>query len=171
MLSNEINMNLATVTPAVLLVYLVNKTFRFMFYALLKVRKSREETFSSFRHILLDMDRLLLMRDNPPSAPPPLTWTETGEPTMVASGPEEPRGPCVLNADDLGMLMLHIHECRTLLWEDRRRFSLQTLRDVAEDLAELAGERGPVSVEQQLQIISRMCRTYPFLKVHGSTGG
>jgi hypothetical protein len=68
------------------------------------------------------------------------------------------------------MLMLHIHECRTILWEDRRRFSLQTVRDVAEDLAELAGERGPVSVEQQLQIISRMCRTYPFLKVQGAIG-
>ena len=136
-------MNLATVTPAVLLVYLVNKTFRFLFYVLLKVKKSREETFSSFRHIILDMDRLLLMRDNPPSAPPPLTWTEDGQPTTVdTSAPEEPRGPCVLNADDLGMLMLHIHECRTILWEDRRRFSLQTLRDVAEDLAELAGERG-----------------------------
>jgi len=36
---------------------------------------------------------------------------------------------------------------------------------MAEDLAELAGERGAVSVRQQLQIISRMCRTYPFLKV------
>ena len=172
MLSNEINMNLATVTPAVLLVFLVNKTFRFMFYALLKVRKSREETYASFRHVLLDMDRLLLMRDNPPSAPPPLTWTESGAPaTVPPSAPVEPLAPRVLNADDLGMLMLHIHECRTILWEDRRRFSLQTLRDVAEDLAELAGERGPVSVEQQLQIISRMCRTYPFLKVHGSSVG
>jgi len=170
MTSNEINMNLASVTPAVLLLLFVNKSFRFLFYALLKVRKSREETFSSFRHIILDMDRLLLMRDNPPSAPPPLTWTENGEPAMVvASSPEKPRGPYVLNADDLGMLMLHIHECRTILWEDRRRFSLKTLCDVNEDLAELAGERGPVSVEQQLQIISRMCRTYPFLKV-GSQG-
>jgi hypothetical protein len=170
MVSNEINMNLAAVTPAVLLVYLVNKTFRFMFYALLKIRKSREETYSNFRHVLLDMDRLLLMRDNPPSAPPPLAWTENGEPMAVVTLEEKPRSPCVLNADDLGMLMLHIHECRTILWEDRRRFSLQTVRDVAEDLAELAGERGPVSVEQQLQIISRMCRTYPFLKVQGAIG-
>jgi hypothetical protein len=39
---------------------------------------------------------------------------------------------------------------------------------VAEDLAELAGERGPVSVSQQLQIISRMSRTYPFMKVISS---
>lgn len=158
MLSNEINMNLAAVTPAVLLVYLVNKTFKFLFYALLKVRKSREETYSSFRHIILDMDRLLLMRDNPPSAPPPLTLTENGEPTtVVQSRPEEPRGPCVLNADDLGMLMLHIHECRTILWEDRRRFSLKTLRDVAEDLAELAGERGTELCEKWTPNYFRFC--------------
>ena len=48
----------------------------------------------------------------------------------------------VLIADDLGMLMLHIHELRTILWTDRRRFSSDVLRSVAEDLAELAGERG-----------------------------
>jgi len=68
----------------------------------------------------------------------------------------------------LGMLLLHIHECRNILWESRRRFQSDVIRNVAEDLAELAGERGPVSVSQQLAIISRMSRTYPFMKVVSS---
>ena len=66
------------------------------------------------------------------------------------------------------MLLLHIHECRNILWQSRRRFGSDVLRNVAEDLAELAGERGPVSVGQQLQIINRMARTYPFMKVVSS---
>ena len=74
----------------------------------------------------------------------------------------------VLNADDLGMLMLLVHECRIMLWQDRCHFSRQEKRNVLEDLAELAGERGAVSVQQQLQIIVRMCRTYSFLKVISS---
>ena len=41
-----------------------------------------------------------------------------------------------------------------------RRSELPSLR---EDLAEIAGERGPVSIKQQLQIVKRMSRTYVFL--------
>ena len=64
--------------------------------------------------------------------------------------------------------MLHLHELRTILWQRRGRFSPDVIRSVSEDLAELAGERGAVSVRQQLSIIARMCRTYPFLKVASS---
>lgn len=157
--SNEINMNLAAVTPAFLIAYGARSVYRFCVYALFKLGKSREDTFASFRHVILDIERLLVMRDNPPAVPPPLGTANLKK--MVVPTP----GPRVLNADDLGMLMLHLYECRVILWQDRQRFSPQILRDVAEDLAELAGERGAVSVKQQLQIISRMCRTYPFLKV------
>jgi hypothetical protein len=41
-----------------------------------------------------------------------------------------------LSAEDLGMLLLHIHECRNILWQSRRRFRSDVLRNVAEDLAE-----------------------------------
>jgi hypothetical protein len=145
MTSYEINMNVAAVTPAVLILYGINRVSRFLFYALLKVKKSREEVHASFRQVMLDIERLLLMRDNPPSAPPPLTWTEDGHPATVPAIAEQPRGSCVLNSDDLGMLMLHIHECRTIIWEDRRRMPPRILRDIEEDLAELAGERGMYS--------------------------
>ena len=169
MSSNEINAKIAAMTPAFILLYGTRSIFRFCFYALLKFGKSKEETYQTFRHTILDIERLLTMRDNPPDAPPPLSgYVPSVSPRKSANRhppASENRGGDVLDANDLGMLMLHIHECRKLLWEDRRRFSASELRNVTEDLAELAGERGPVSVQQQLAIITRMCRTYSFLKV------
>ena len=159
-MSNEINMNLAAVTPAVMLIYSIRFFFRFLWYALLQIGKSREETYAQIRKIMLDVERLLVMRDKPPSAPPPLS--ESGGKIVQVGATSDPD---VLTADDLGMLMLLLHECRTILWNDQHRFSPQVSRDVAEDLAELAGERGPVSVKQQLQIITRMYRTHSFMKV------
>lgn len=153
--STNFNMNLAAVTPFVLLVYMTQKAFKFVFYATLKVGKSREDCYGSFFNTLLEMERLLLMRDNPPT--PRHNKNNHAEASQIV-------GDTVLSADDLGMLMLHIHELRISLWRDRRRFSPQIVKSVGEDLAELAGERGAVSVRQQLQIIARMCRTYPFLK-------
>ena len=141
--SNNINMNLAAVTPAVLLVYSAKKAFQFLFYTLIKLGKSTEETYGSFLHILIEIERLLVMRDAPPT--PPIMSVEDSlrrqqlqetNPRLVASDDN------VLNADDLGMLMLHIHELRTILWQDRKRFFPDIIRSVAEDLAELAGERG-----------------------------
>lgn len=136
MSANDINMNLAAITPAVLLVYGSARVFRFLFFGLLKLRESREETYSSFRHVLTDIERLLVMRDNPPLPPPSID-----DPTIVPVL-QSPNQPCVLGSDDLGMLMLLIHECRTILWKGRSRFSPAIIRSVSEDLAELAGERG-----------------------------
>jgi ATP synthase regulation protein NCA2 len=144
--SNNINMNLAAATPALMMLYSVKRVFQFVFYATFKLGKSREETYAMFRHILTEVERLLVMRDNPPT-PPVLSGEESAfhlrRHTQDASRQSlvTPHDS-VLNTDDLGMLMLHIHELRTILWRDRRRFSWSTIRSVAEDLAELAGERG-----------------------------
>ena len=132
MSANEINMNLAAITPAVLLLYGTGRVFRFLFYSLFKLRKNREETYSAFRQLLTDIERLLDMRDNPPG----LTLPSKAD---TAANPEQSR---VLGMDDTGMLMLHIHECRSILWRDRFRFSPETIHSVSEDLAELSGERG-----------------------------
>jgi ATP synthase regulation protein NCA2 len=140
--SNEINMNLAAVTPAVLLIYLAQRGVKFLLYALLKIGKSRDETYATFRQIVLDIERLLIMRHAPPSVPPPLTWgSKANRQDSLPATWRRHKGD-TLSADDLGMLMLHIHECRTILWQDRNRFSSPTIRNLAEDLAELAGERG-----------------------------
>lgn len=162
--ANEINMNLAAITPAFLALSSIRFIFRKLFYALLKVGKSREETYSNFRHILLDIERLLVMRDNPPSSLflPSSGASARSEEDIISENKSHKN---VLTSDDLGMLMLLVHECRIILWQDRNRFSRVELRNVSEDLAELAGERGAVSVQQQLRIIARMCRTYSFLKV------
>jgi hypothetical protein len=188
MQSNEFNFKLAAMTPAFVVVYGVNKMFKFLFYALLKLGKSREQTHEQLRLVVIDMERLLVMRDCPPSAPPPLDWRH-GRATSAASKNKNRFGTAgtpsssssetqmrssrssenvVLSSDDLGMLMLLIHECRAIMLENRQRFSVQEFRSMAEDVAELSGERGPVSVKQQLSIISRMFRTYSFLKVVSS---
>ena len=190
--SNEINMRLTSMTPAFMLVSTCQYIIKKVYYALFKLGKSKEEVYASFRHIILEIERLLVMRDNPPFSLPPLstgvqyhrddnsakkTFTDI---TSVASHPKSRYGNYssqqthdqshqnVLDADDLGMLMLLVHECRLILWQNRRRFTSQEQRSVREDLSELAGERGAVSVQQQLQIIARMCRTYSFLKVISS---
>jgi hypothetical protein len=156
--ANDINMNVAAVTPVAMLVYVSSRLFRFIYYALLKIGKSKEDTYASLRSILTDVERLLVMRDNPPQ-PPPLP----GRPKQGTA--ESPLASSLLNSDDLGMLMLLLHGFRQILWKEHRRFPPESIRSVSEDLAELAGERGPVSVQQQLRILSRMSRTYPFLKV------
>lgn len=172
--SNEINMRIAAMTPAVILLMAIRKAFRLLFYAFLKVGKSKDEIYSSFRQTILDIERLLVMRDNPPSPPDSLEWGSTrtssnsGALEYFNAKQQQGQKSQTLSAEDLGMLLLHIHECRSILCESRRRFRSDVLRNVAEDLAELAGERGPVSVAQQLQIIARMSRTYPFMKVVSS---
>ena len=116
--SNEMNMKLAAMTPAFLIVYGIRYTFRIVFYALLKIGKSKEEIFASFRLIILDIERLLVMRNDPPLAPAPLTWgVATNDGGAESALTERRYGHNVLSAEDLGMLMLLVHECRKILWE------------------------------------------------------
>lgn len=163
MSANDMTTNVAAITPVAMLAYIQTVFFKFMYHSMLKLGKSREETYGSFRNVLTDIERLLVMRDDPPNLVSSGGYrgghrSERGNQTPSSSQPS------VLEADDLGMLMLLIHELRSILWQDNRRFSAEQARSVLEDLAELAGERGAVSVRQQLQIIARMCRTYSFLQ-------
>mmetsp|Transcript_24184 Transcript_24184/g.52281 ORF Transcript_24184/g.52281 Transcript_24184/m.52281 type:complete len:1171 (+) Transcript_24184:150-3662(+) len=154
--SNEINMQIAAMTPAVMLLMAIRKGFSFVFYAILQVGKSKDEIYASFRQTILDIERLLVMRDNPPSPPASFDhWGSTRPSTnncnnsadeTINTRQQFEKPNTILSAEDLGMLLLHIHECRNILWQSRRRFRSDVLRNVAEDLAELAGERGPVSV-------------------------
>lgn len=168
--STNFNLNMAAVTPFVMMMYLTKRAFQFVFYATLRLGKSREETYGNFLHILTEIERLLNIRDVPPQISFHAGGYALNEPTVDHDAKQLPGhvdGDTVLSSDDLGMLMLHIHALKIILWRDQRRFSASVIRSVAEDLSELAGERGAVSVRQQLQIIARMHRTYPFLKVVG----
>ena len=159
MSANDINMNVAAITPMFVLVYANVRFFRFLYHAVLRLGRSREETYADFRTILNDIERLLVMRDSPPDL---YRQHKTGALTSSAGS------CCILSPDDLGMLMMLIYELRTILMRERRRFTRDEIRGISEDLAELAGERGAVSVRQQLQILTRMSRTYSFLKVLGT---
>jgi len=141
MSANDINMNVAAITPVLMLIYGTTRVFRFLYYALLKLGKSREETYESFRSILTDIERLLVMRDDPP-IPSISALERQNRDAAITKSPVSQE----LCADDLGMIMLLIHECRSILWRDGRRFSNDTIRSVHEDLAELAGERGKTAL-------------------------
>jgi hypothetical protein len=70
-----------------------------------------------------------------------LEWGSHPRPESIESTAAEGKDAQTLSADDLGMLLLHIHECRQIIWQNRRRFRGGLLRNLTEDLAELAGER------------------------------
>ncbi|GMI27616.1 hypothetical protein TeGR_g11788 [Tetraparma gracilis] len=144
-------------------------------------RKSKEETYATIRGLLLDIERLLVMRDDPPPPPDQLSYHEgASDPTLGLSfdaqaspaarpGLEEQKAKRAprktLDENDWGMMMLLIHEIQVVLAREQRRFGGSDIANVLEDLAEIAGERGPVSIKQQLAIVERMARTYSFLKV------
>jgi len=113
---------------------------------------------------LTEIERLLIMRSNPPAPPPTTASLRMNDTATSASDGGMYEADCVLGSDDVGMLMLHIHELRTIMYQERRRFSPTALRSVSEDLAELSGERGAVSVRQQLLIVHRMNRAYAFVQ-------
>ncbi|CBJ26254.1 conserved unknown protein [Ectocarpus siliculosus] len=69
----------------------------------------------------------------------------------------------VLDELDLGKLMMLVHQVLRLIRSGPRRFPRRDLVNLHEDLAELVGERGLVSVGQQLQIVQRVQRSYKFL--------
>lgn len=155
MSANDMNMNVAAITPAVIFAYIGSRIFRFIAYALLKVGRSREEIHASFRRTITDIERLLVMRDNPPL--PPLSENEQDPETNLHSANSE---IMKLNPDDLGMLMLLVHECRTLMRQNPRRFSKNTIASILEDLSELTGERGKYSSE--LFSVVRQHLTIPY---------
>ncbi|KAJ1452774.1 ATP synthase regulation protein NCA2-domain-containing protein [Pelagophyceae sp. CCMP2097] len=72
--------------------------------------------------------------------------------------------------DDSGLVLLCVHNLRKLLTRNRHRFSATTCYHLLEDLAELGGERGDVSVEQRLLIVQRVQRWHPFLRPTSELG-
>mmetsp|Transcript_11571 Transcript_11571/g.35150 ORF Transcript_11571/g.35150 Transcript_11571/m.35150 type:complete len:754 (-) Transcript_11571:137-2398(-) len=72
----------------------------------------------------------------------------------------------VLRARDTGKLLLMTVRLAQALRENRGRFSEEELRSMQEDLDQLVGDRGPMTVGQQLCIIQRMTRAYKALNSH-----
>ena len=183
--ANEFNIRVGSMVPAGVGLWMIRKVVKTAYYFLMPgAGKSKKETFASFRSIILDIERLLVMRDDPPPPPRRLKVGKYKERRRGASVEKEPiiglsfddghnaRGSAeggagtsevVLNENDWGMVVLLLHEAQTLLWREQRRFLKGDFPNIFEDLAEIAGERGPVSVKQQLAIVRRMNRTYGFL--------
>ncbi|GMH91743.1 hypothetical protein TrST_g1837 [Triparma strigata] len=187
--ANEFNLRVSSMVPAFIGMYSLSWFFKKVYYSVGPGgRQSREVVYESFRNIVLDIERLLVMRDDPPPTPASLQvgkkWKERvrsgsieKEPMVGLSFDDDGEnmkktedGKVVsnermitLNENDWGMVILLLHEARTILETNKRRFMRSELPSLREDLAEIAGERGPVSIKQQLQIVKRMSRTYVFL--------
>lgn len=77
--------------------------------------------------------------------------------------------PQLLNAVDKGALLLLVYRFRAILWRFSRRFSSHDVMELKEDLSELMGERGYLTISQQLTILMRMRASYSFLRVKPSS--
>ena len=72
-----------------------------------------------------------------------------------------------LKPQDLGVLLLFLSQFASIITRASKRFLTELeLRNIQEDLSELAGNCGPVTVTQQLFIVQRMYRSYRFLQTH-----
>ena len=58
--SNEINMQIAAMTPALILLVAIRRGFRLLFYAVFQVGKSKEEIYTQFRQTILGKLMLLV---------------------------------------------------------------------------------------------------------------
>ena len=192
--ANEFNIRVGSMVPAGVGIWFLRKVARGAYYMLVPgTRRSKRETHETLRAAVLDIERLLVMRDHPPPPPQRLQVGKYKERIRSGSVEKEPmvglsfdddgagggaggtgvvkgEGEVTLNENDWGMVVLLLHEAQTLLWREQRRFNKREIPNLFEDLAEIAGERGPVSVKQQLQILGRMARTYEFLQLGGKEG-
>lgn len=63
-----------------------------------------------------------------------------------------------------------MHELQTTLRQNTSRFDSRARRRLEEDLADLMA-RGRPTVSQQIAVVHRMQRSYPFLRAGGGSGG
>lgn len=182
---NELNLRIMATVPAFLLAWGFYRGVKPLYY-FVTTEKSRKSTFTAMRMTVLAMERLLNMRhregawqrltDDVHSAEG-MVQTETSvgfsdnftrlvtvSAGLVGYGSRSSAMMVVRVLDelDLGKLMMLTHQLRRLM-RSPRRFDRLTMINIQEDLAELVGERGLVSVGQQLQIVQRMQRSYKFL--------
>ncbi|CAM9712700.1 unnamed protein product, partial [Phaeothamnion confervicola] len=181
---NEFNLRYAGCAATATLVY---RLWTPMYYFVTR-EKSRKATFSAMRMIVLAMERLLNLRNSASGLRPhdmtALTRTEHcvggRRRQRRRRGQQGPAGGCrrgphrsgagageemisTLDELDLGRFVLLVWQLRRIVWQHPRRFGRADLDNLSEDLAELMGDRGPISVPQQLCIVQRMQRCYKFL--------
>ena len=73
-------------------------------------------------------------------------------------------GGIFLKSNDLGLVLLFTYMSADIVKRTPHIFTGEEYRSILEDLTELVGDSGPVTITQQLRIIQRMFRSYQFLK-------
>ena len=69
-----------------------------------------------------------------------------------------------MKSNDLGLIVLLIYMSADIVKRTPHIFTGEEYRSILQDLTELVGDSGPVTITQQLRIIQRMFRSYQFLK-------
>lgn len=69
----------------------------------------------------------------------------------------------LLSHEETGKLAFHLHGLQTTLRQNNSRFEARTRRGLEEDLADITGGNG-LTVVQQVAVVRRMQRSYPFLR-------
>ncbi|CAN0216305.1 unnamed protein product [Pylaiella littoralis] len=184
---NELNLRMMATVPAFLVAWGFFRAVKPVYY-LLASEKPRESTFTAMRTVVLAMERLLNLRhregtwlqltaDRPSGeekrqlvgrrgsllTPAGHSDNCTRQVIVSAGRGQGLMAVRVLDELDLGKLMMLVHQLLRMIRSGPRRFPRGDLINLQEDLAELVGARGLVSVGQQLQVVQRVQRSYKFL--------
>ncbi len=132
---------------------------------------SAESIFEEMEDILGDPEgnegEPSLQQLNGPGMPPNVSATSTwGDLEGEQGGAYNPDLRVVfLKPEDLGVLLLLLSQFSSIIERTSKRFLTDLeLRNLREDLNELGGNCGPVTVTQQLCVVQRMHRSYRFLQ-------
>lgn len=185
MYANEFNLRAMSTVPAIIAAWTVDMVLRGVFN-LISGRRSRRALYETLRKLLLEAERLLTLCLHEPviatvglggggiAAPaPPSPPSSSAALDQGSAGSDGGRGGMTTTTfrqgrttglTEHGFVLLCVHQFRVLMWRHRGRFARHEPRLLEEDLAELAGERGELTIEQQLFILIRMRQTYKCLQ-------
>ncbi|CAM9536503.1 unnamed protein product [Ectocarpus fasciculatus] len=158
--ANQVTLRLISVIPAALLLFAVAKVSGpFVHAASSRRLEPTTAVHRSMRASLREIERLLTSSRG---------FVGSHEPVGEESEGVVSRG--LLQDDEMGKLALRVHELQTTLRQNASRFDSRARRRLEEDLTDLMA-RGRPTVSQQIAVVHRMQRSYPFLRASGGSGG
>ncbi|CBJ27434.1 conserved unknown protein [Ectocarpus siliculosus] len=157
--ANQVTLRLISVIPAALLLFAVAKVSGpFVHAASSRRLEPTTAVHRSMRASLREIERLLTSSRG---------FVGSHEPVGEEAEGFASRG--LLQDEEMGKLALHMHELQTTLRQNASRFDSRARRRLEEDLTDLMA-RGRPTVSQQIAVVHRMQRSYPFLRAGGGGG-
>ena len=155
--ANKVNLQILAVIPALFSTYFL---YRFCLYVVATVMSRRISStagaHANLRKILRDVERLLIL------APRPKVVGESHRSFKGSHLVEE----SVLDTKSMGLLVLLLYEFQSTLRQNAARLDVGVRQSFDEDLKDLL--TGTQTINQQLQSLHRIRRSYGFLQVRSS---